>query len=100
MLVAFVRISTRPSIFEQPLDVIEALDLVDGWLAQPCSTVLHPTERHSSVLRELLGPLGTAANLTSDAHLAAVAIEHGATLHSCDRDFSRFPGLRWSDPLA
>lgn len=100
VLVAFVRISTRPSIFEQPLDVALALDLVDGWLAQPCSTVLHPTERHSSVLRELLGPLGTAGNLTSDAHLAAVAIEHGAMLHSCDRDFSRFPGLRWSDPLA
>lgn len=100
VLLAFVRISTRSSIFEQPLDVTQALDLVDGWLAQPCATVLHPTERHSSVLRELLGPLGTAANLTSDAHLAAVAVEHGAKLLSCDRDFSRFPGLRWSDPLA
>lgn len=100
VLVAFVRISTRPAIFEQPLDVDQALDLVDGWLAQPCATVLNPTERHSSVLRELLGPFGTAGNLTSDAHLAAVTIEHGAKLHSCDRDFSRFPGLRWSDPLA
>lgn len=100
VLVAFVRISTRPSIFEQPLDVSQALDLVDGWLAQPCTTVLHPTERHSSVMRELLGPLGTAGNLTSDAHVAAVAIEHGAELGSCDHDFSRFAGLRWRDPLA
>lgn len=100
VLVAFVRISTRASIFEQPLEVTQALDLVDGWLAQPCSTVLNPTERHSNVLRELLGPFGTAGNLTSDAHLAAVAIEHGAMLHSCDHDFSRFTGLRWSDPLA
>ncbi len=99
VLIAFVRISTRSSVFERPLEVSEALDLVDGWLAQPCTTVLHPTERHSTLLRELLGPLGAAGNLTSDAHLAAVAIGHGAELCSCDHDFSRFAGLRWTDPL-
>ncbi len=98
-LVGFVRLSTRANLFEQPLQVEQALDLVDGWLAQPCTTVVNPTERHSAVLRELLAPLGTAGNLTTDAHLAALAIEHGALLCSCDADFSRFPGLRWIDPL-
>jgi uncharacterized protein len=99
-LVGFIRLSTRANLFEQPLEVEEALDLVDGWLEQPCTTVVHPTERHSAVLRELLAPLGTAGNLTNDAHLAALAIEHGALLCSCDADFSRFSGLRWADPLA
>jgi uncharacterized protein len=68
-------------------------------VAQPSATIVHPTDRHSAVLRDLLAPLGTAGNLTSDAHLAALAIEHGAELCSCDADFSRFPGLRWTDPL-
>lgn len=99
VLLAFVRLSTKPSIFTSPLDGSDALDLVDGWLAQPCTTVIHPTERHSAVLRELLDELGTAGNLTSDAHLAALAIEHGADLCSTDTDFARFPGLRWTNPL-
>ncbi|MGH9156495.1 MAG: type II toxin-antitoxin system VapC family toxin [Acidimicrobiales bacterium] len=100
VLLAFVRVSTRASVFERPLDASEALDLVDGWLDQPCTTVLSPTERHSAVLRTLLDPLGSAGNLTSDAHLAAIAIEHGAEICSCDTDFARFSGLRWTDPLA
>jgi toxin-antitoxin system PIN domain toxin len=99
VLLAFVRLSTRAAIFERPLEAEQALDLLDGWLDQPCVTVIHPTDRHSAVLRELLAPLGTAGNLTSDAHLAALAIEHGALLCSCDTDFSRFQGLRWIDPL-
>ena len=98
-LLGFIRVSTNPAIFEQPREAEEALDLVDGWLAQPCSTLVHPTDRHAAVLRDLLAPLGAAGNLTSDAHLAALAIEHGATLYSGDNDFSRFPGLRWIDPL-
>jgi predicted nucleic acid-binding protein len=61
--------------------------------------VVHPTDRHGAVLRELLAPLGCAGNLVSDAHLAALAIEHGAELCSCDPDFSRFSGVRWTDPL-
>jgi hypothetical protein len=99
VLLGFVRLSTRPLIFAQPLEAGEALDIVDGWLDQPCVTVIHPTDRHSAVLRDLLSPLGTAGNLTTDAHLAALAIEHGALLCSCDADFSRFQGLRWIDPL-
>lgn len=99
VLLGFVRLSTRAAVFEHPLRVDEALDLVDGWLAQPASTVVHPTERHGLILRSLLEPLGTAGNLTTDAHLAALAIEHGAELCSCDADFSRFSGVHWTDPL-
>jgi predicted nucleic acid-binding protein len=65
----------------------------------PPAWARHPPDRHPTVLRELLTPLGAAGNLTTDAHLAALAIEHGAALCSCDSDFSRFPGLRWIDPL-
>lgn len=99
VLIGFVRIVTNPRTFERPWNAQQALDVVDSWLAQPAVTVIHPTERHAAVLRELLVPLGTAGNLTSDAHLAALAIEHGATLCSCDNDFARFSGLKWVDPL-
>ena len=100
VLLAFLRLSTNPRVFEAPLGPAEAFDIVDGWLAHPCSTVVHPTERHAVVLRGLLEALGTAGNLTTDAHLAALAIEHGADLCSSDSDFSRFPGITWLDPLA
>jgi uncharacterized protein len=99
VMVGFVRIATNPAAFVRPWDVGDGLDVVDEWLAQPPVTVVHPTNRHAAVLRDLLQPLGAAGNLTSDAHLAALAIEHGATLCSCDNDFSRFSGLRWVDPL-
>jgi uncharacterized protein len=99
VLLAFIRLTTSSRVFQSPLTTSEALDLVDSWLAQPCATVVHPTSRHAFVLRELLEPLGTAGNLTTDAHLAALAIEHGAELCSTDRDFSRFTGLRWANPL-
>jgi toxin-antitoxin system PIN domain toxin len=99
VLLAFIRLSTRAAVVERPLGVDAAIGLVESWLAQPCVTVVNPTERHASLLRQLLLPLGTAGNLTSDAHLAALAIEHGALLCSCDSDFSRFSGLRWVDPL-
>jgi uncharacterized protein len=99
VLLAFIRLSTRAAVVERPLGVDAAIGLVESWLAQPCVTVVNPTERHVSLLRQLLLPLGAAGNLTSDAHLAALAIEHGALLCSCDSDFSRFSGLRWVDPL-
>jgi uncharacterized protein len=99
VLLAFIRLSTRSAVVERPLDASAAIELVQSWLDQPCVTVLNPTERHAAVLRELLPPLGTAGNLTTDAHLAALAIEHGALLCSCDTDFARFAGLRWIDPL-
>lgn len=99
VMLGFLRIATNPAIFEQPLSADEALDYVGEWLAQPVAVIVHPTERHAGYLRGLLAPLGTAGNLTSDAHLAALALEHGAELCSCDTDFARFEGLRWTDPL-
>jgi toxin-antitoxin system PIN domain toxin len=100
VLLAFVRLSTRAHVFSHPLDGVEAFDIVEGWLAQPCAVVLHPTDRHLEVLRGLVEPLGTAGNITTDAHLAALAVEHGAEICSADSDFARFPGLRWTNPLA
>ena len=99
VLIGFVRLSTRAAVFERPLTVDESFTVIDGWLELPCVTVVHPTGRHAVVLRGLLEPLGAAGNLTSDAHLAALSIEHGAELRSTDVDFSRFAGLRWIDPL-
>lgn len=99
MLLAFVRLTTRRQVVAEPFSVEEALDVVDGWLGRPNVVVVHPTDRHHMVLRELLTPLGAGGNLTSDGHLAALAIEHGAELCSSDADFSRFTGLRWVDPL-
>jgi uncharacterized protein len=99
VLLAFIRLVTNPRVFEKPLSSDEALDLVDSWLAQANATVLHSTDRHGQLLRELLAPLGTAGNLTSDAHLAALAIEHGAELCSGDADFGRFGSLQWTNPF-
>jgi uncharacterized protein len=99
VLLAFIRLSTRSVVVEEPLSVEAAIEIVESWLDQPCVTVINPTERHAAVLRELLSLLGAAGNLTTDAHLAALAIEHGALLCSCDTDFARFQGLRWTDPL-
>jgi toxin-antitoxin system PIN domain toxin len=100
VLLAFVRLSTRAQIFANPLSAAEAFDVVEGWLAQPCALVLQPTERHLAVLRGLVEPLGTAGNITTDAHLATLAIEHGGEVCSADTDFGRFRGLRWTNPLA
>lgn len=100
VLLAFVRLATNPRVFETPLAVEAAFDLVDSWLELPATTIVHPLDRHHQLLRELLAPLGTAANLTSDAHLAALSIEHGAELCSADHDFARFPRVRWTNPLA
>lgn len=98
-LLGFVRLATRPAVLVNPLPVDVALDYVDEWLAQPCTTTVHPTEQHAARIRDLLQAVGTAGNRTSDAPLAALAIEHGATLCSADDDFGRFPGLRWYNPL-
>jgi toxin-antitoxin system PIN domain toxin len=100
VLVGFVRIASRPGAFLVPLTPSAAFDIVEKWLGQPNVEVLEPTTRHLSVLRGLVEPLGTGGNLIPDAHLAALAIEHGGTVASRDHDFGRFRGLKWVDPLA
>ena len=89
-LLAFVRVSTNPRIFASPLPLSAAFDLVDSWLGQPPSTVPAPTARHAALLRGLLEQTGAAGNLTTDAHLAVLAIEHSADVVTFDRDFARF----------
>ena len=98
-LLSFVRISTHPAVFEQPLTSDQALDIVDLWLSQPVAMIVEPTPQHRDVLRRLLSEAGVAGNLVNDVHLAALAIEHGATLYSFDNDFARFSGLSWMNPL-
>jgi toxin-antitoxin system PIN domain toxin len=99
VLLAFLRLSTNPHVFARPLSPDRAFDVLGRWLGQPCVVIVHPGDRHPAVVRQLLRPLGTAGNLVNDAHLAALAVEHGAELNSCDTDFSRFSGLRWINPL-
>jgi hypothetical protein len=100
VLLAFLRLSTRPLVFPRPLSLAQAADYVDDWLNQPNAEILDPAERHLDLMRRLLEPLGSAGNLVADAHLAALALEQGAELCSCDSDFARFPGLRWTNPIA
>jgi uncharacterized protein len=98
-LLAFLRIGTNPRIFDRPLTADEAWRQVTDWLASDVAWVPGPTDRHADVLGPLLAAGGVTGNLVPDAHLAALAIEHGLELCSTDRDFARFPGLRWSNPL-
>jgi toxin-antitoxin system PIN domain toxin len=88
----FLRLVTNPRVFLQPLTCEQALAKVDQWLAQPPVRVVHETEEQWRILRSLLQDCGVAGNLTTDAHLASLAIAHGAVLVSCDTDFARFPG--------
>jgi hypothetical protein len=99
VVLGFIRIATHRQILQRPLTVSAACARARGWLERPYVSVLHPGDRHAELLFHLLEALGTAANLTTDAHLAALAIEHQAELHSTDADFQRFPGLRWANPI-
>lgn len=99
VLLAFLRLTTRAGVFRIPLPVAAAFDVVQAWVGEPSAVVLEPGPRHLRLLRDLVVPIGTGGNLTSDAYLAAIAIEHGAELCTTDGDFSRFPRLRWRNPL-
>lgn len=96
---AFLRISTNPRVFERPLSMKEAERAVASWLAQPLAGVLEPGERHWEILGDLMRAGQTTGPVVMDAAIAAIAIEHGATLHTTDRDFARFAGLKWINPL-
>jgi len=98
-LLAFLRIGTSPRALENPLSVSETSALIAEWLERPMVTLLIPGERHWEILRQLMDKGQARGNLIMDAHLGALAIEHGATLATCDRDFARFPGLKFFNPL-
>ena len=93
-LVGFVRVSTQRGILRTPLTPANASGLMDSWLLHPRARIVHPTDRHGDILAKLLLVAGTAGNLTNDAHLAALSIEHNATMGSFDKDFTKFPGIK------
>ncbi|MDO8793723.1 MAG: PIN domain-containing protein [Vicinamibacterales bacterium] len=95
----FVRIGTSARVFEQPMLPGEAAGHVRAWLAQPVVQVLDPRADHIDRVLSLLESLGTGGNLTTDAQIAALVLEHEAVLHTTDADFLRFPALRWLNPL-
>jgi toxin-antitoxin system PIN domain toxin len=96
----FVRLVTHASVLTTPLPPLDAVARVRGWLAQPEVRVVEPGPRHLDIVEDLFRATGVAGSLTTDTHLAALAIEHQADLCSNDSDFGRFPGLRWVNPLA
>lgn len=98
-LLAFIRIGTNPKAFDRPLSIRDAWSQVSKWLAVPTVWIPLPTDRHAVILSGLLQDTEALANLVPDAHLAALAIEHGLTLQSTDGDFARFPQLQWHNPL-
>lgn len=100
VLNAFIRIGTNPRVFEQPLSLEQAVSRVQSWMDQPCARIVNPTERHWAVFQQMLREGQAVGNLVTDAHLAALAVEHGCELISTDSDFSRFPGIRWRNPLS
>ena len=98
-ILGFVRLATHRQVMTHPMPVAAACGHARVWLSRPYVAIVDPGARHAEILFGLLESLGTAGNLTTDAHLAALAIEHQAELHSTDADFARFSGLRWINPL-
>ena len=98
-VLGFIRILTNRRMYENPYTPSEILDIVRSWLEQPQVKIVHPSDQHFTLLANLIEQIGTAGNLTTDAHLAALAIERGLILQTTDADFARFPGLKWNNPL-
>ena len=98
-LLGFLRLTTNPRVFERPLSMTDAWRQVRSWLECDTVWIPVPTDKHRQILESLLAATGGRANLVPDAHLAALALEHGLILCSTDGDFSRFQSLRWENPL-
>jgi uncharacterized protein len=99
VVLGFLRIRCSPRIFVAPLPVAEAAEAVEAWLDRPQVQIVHPGARHAELVLGYLREFGIAGNLTTDTHLAALAVEYQATLHTSDTDFMRYSGLRWKNPL-
>ncbi len=100
VLNAFIRIGTNARLHQRPLTLREATERVQSWFEQPCVRIVQPTAQHWIIFQKMLLGGNAVGNLVSDAHLAALAVEHNCVLHSTDADFSRFRGLRWKNPVA
>ena len=96
---AFLRLTTKPGLFERPLTIDEAWKLVDDWRQHPNVRVVQETEEHARLWSELLQGAGSGGDLTTVAWIAAIALSHGASVLTLDSDFARFPGVRWENPL-
>ena len=96
---AFLRISTNPRVFEFPFSIDETEAIVNTWLGHPLVGILEPGEQHWTILQTCMEKGQASGPLMMDAALAAIALEHGAVLHTTDQDFSRFPNLKWINPL-
>jgi toxin-antitoxin system PIN domain toxin len=96
---AFIRIASNSRVFESPLSIAQATKRVQSWLDQPCVRLIEPTDRHWLVFQQLLSDGQALGNLVTDAHLAALALQHGCELMSTDADFARFPRVKWTNPL-
>ncbi|MDZ7759515.1 MAG: type II toxin-antitoxin system VapC family toxin [Desulfovermiculus sp.] len=99
VLLAFLRITTNKRVFENPLPIESAVAYIDEWLQQPVVNIIGPGQGHWNILRNLLFVHGTGGNLTTDVHIAALAIEYGAQIYSADNDFKRFSGIRHVNPI-
>lgn len=99
ILFGFLRIATSSRVFRDPMAPVEAAAHIRGWLARPCVEILQPSGNHVEQVLVLLEKLGVTGNLVTDAQIAALAIDYGATLHTADADFLRFAGLRWYNPV-
>jgi len=99
VILGFLRLATHRQISANPLPVVTACNIVESWLARPQVSVLTPGERHTAILFGFLRSTAAGGNLTTDAHLAALAVEHDLEVCTTDADFARFPGLRWRNPL-
>ncbi len=100
VLTAFIRIGTNPRLHQRPLTLKEACTRVQSWFQQPCVRLIQPGKEHWSFFQKMLAEGNAVGNLVSDAHLAALALEHNCLLQSTDADFARFPGLKWNNPIA
>lgn len=100
VLNAFIRIGTNARLHQRPLTLKEACDRVQSWLEQPCARLVQPTDAHWTLFQKMLMEGKAVGNLVSDAHLAALAVEHNCELQSTDTDFARFRSLKWRNPIA
>jgi toxin-antitoxin system PIN domain toxin len=99
-LLAFVRLASNPLVVRRPVTVAAAWRQVREWLSADAAWVPLPTDRHAEILESILQAPAMSARLVSDAHLAALALEHGLTICSTDGDFAKFPDVSWENPLA
>ena len=99
VILAFLRLSTSPRVLQRPLTVEESAQHISSWFTMPSLHLIQPGRNHVEILLDLIRQTGSGGNLTTDAHLAALAIEHNAEIHSSDQDFGRYPGLQWKNPI-